>query len=383
MSFTDTPAQTPLARLERLEHYLASDPGNLPLLAEAIDLSLAMGNIGAASKHAGAALAQAPGDPFFEHRNGNVLIAQGRLDEAAAVFEDLAARVGDAAIAYNLAYVRYRQGQYDLARQALESHMAAGEPSPATVTLLMRVLHQLHELEPAIALVELHMARCGSDADFLAVASLLYLDSDQLTQAQRLGDAALALGKRPLEALVVAGSVALARADAAGAGASFTEALSVHLSDGRSWSGLGMASLLQGDLEKAGQQLKRALGSMPAHIGTWHALGWCQILQRQLADADQTFRTALTLDRNFGESHGGLAVVQALQGHKASAEESIARALHLDPQSLSAKYAQMVLAGDTNDSERFRKLAQRILLARSGPFGGSLADALNKRKLGV
>lgn len=89
----------------------------------------------------------------------------------------------------------------------------------------------------------------------------------------------------------------------------------------------------------------------------------------------------MALDRNYGESHGGVAVVAALLGRNSDAKASIQRALRLDPESLSAKYAQMVLSGVTNDPDKFRKLALRIISFRPGLIGAALAQAFAKRKL--
>jgi len=373
------PPPEPAAELERIERYLASDPANPHLLMTALDLCLALGDLDAARKHADAGVALLPDDPFMAHRRGNVLIAQGDLDQAAHVFGRLLAQTADPNIAFNLALVHFRQGQYAQARAVFEPYMASGEISCAAVTLFMRTLHHLGEITQAIDVVQRHRDRCAGDTDFLGVASRLYLDGDQLEEAQRLSSAALAGGARPLEALVAGGSVALSHDDADTAKAMFGEALSVSPSDGRSWAGLGMASLLTGQLADAKDQLQRAVINMPAHIGSRHALGWCQIVRGELPDAEQTFRDALALDRNFGESHGGVAVVSALQGHKRQAEESIERALRLDPQCLSARYAQMVLSGVASDPEKFKKLALRILSSRPGRVGTGLAEALAKR----
>jgi Flp pilus assembly protein TadD len=194
-----------------------------------------------------------------------------------------------------------------------------------------------------------------------------------------LSSAALASGARPLEALVVAGSLALGRDDAATAAALLKEALAISPDDGRSWAGLGMASLLNGDTAQAKEQLERAAANLPTHIGTLHALGWCQIVRGELGGAQQTFRNALALDRNFGESHGGLAVAHALQGNRSEAEEGVQRALRLDPEGLSARYAEMVLSGVANDPARFRKLAIRLVSNRSSSASSALTSALIKR----
>jgi Flp pilus assembly protein TadD len=115
---------------------------------------------------------------------------------------------------------------------------------------------------------------------------------------------------------------------------------------------------------------------MPSHIGTWHLLGWSRILGRELDGARSAFDTALGLDRNFGESHGGMAVVLALQGQREQAEAAIERALGLDRDSLAARYAQMVLSGQTEDPERFRQLARRLMQTRQGAFGRTLSDLI-------
>jgi Flp pilus assembly protein TadD len=182
---------------------------------------------------------------------------------------------------------------------------------------------------------------------------------------------------RPTEALVTAGSLALARMDSAAADALLTEVVAARPEEGRAWSALGMASLLRRDLDAARKQLETALRFMPSHIGTWHSMGWCCLFAGDRAGARAAFEHALELDRNFGESHGGLAVVLAQAGEREEAERSIDRALGLDPQGLAARYAQMILGGQTEDPERFRQLARRLMQSRQGAFGRSLSDLLD------
>jgi len=374
-----TPDVAASAALQRIEKHLKLDPRNPHLLADAIDLSLALGKIDTARKYANTALMLMPGDSFTAYRHGNVLIAEEKLDEATSLFEALRARVPDPAVAFNLAFVYFRRSKYEQARSVLDPIVASGEAAPQAVTLYLRTQHHLREINQAVEVAQRHAARCAGDADFLAVASLLCFDGDQLLLAQRFSDAALASGQRPLEAVVVAASLALARDDGAAAAKLFQEALAAAPTDGRSWSGLGMASLLRGDLDAAAEQLARAVAFMPGHIGSWHALGWCRILRRELVAARDCFEKALALDRNFGETHGGLAVVHALEGHVREAEEEAKVAMRLDPQGLSARYAQMVLSGDAADPEKFKRLAMRILSNRAGPLGTSLKDSIDRR----
>ncbi|WEF32863.1 tetratricopeptide repeat protein [Pseudoduganella chitinolytica] len=374
MQQQDTHLAAAVAQLERSETYLAADPGNPHLLAAVIDQALAARQPERAARHAEAAVARYPEDDFLRARLGNARLAQQRWSDAADLFDALLARHADPALAYGAAYARYRQGLYQSAYDVLAPFAQRDDLFAAAATLLMRVLHFLGEPEQALALAAVHRPRCGTDAEFLAVASLAALDSGDLAAAVELSDAALAGGQRPAEALVTAGSLALGNLDEASAERLLNEVLASRPEEGRAWSALGMATLLRRDLPAARHQLETAVRFMPGHIGSWHSLGWCCLFAGDQAGARDAFATALDLDRNFGESHGGMAVVQALAGQRDEAQKSIERALGLDAQSLSARYAQMVLGGQTEDPQRFRQLALRIMQSRQGAFGQNLAE---------
>ncbi|NVE01847.1 tetratricopeptide repeat protein [Massilia sp. BJB1822] len=368
------------AQLARTESYLAVDPGNTELLARAIDLGLAAGDAEKAAAHAQAALRQHPEDSFFQSRLGHVLLAQHQWEAAAALFSALLARFADANLAYNLAFARQAQGRFAEVRAALEPFARDAALAAPAATVLLRALHHLADFDAALALIARQEAQGQTDGVFFAVAGVVFLDAEQLQDAQRCSEAALAQGQASTEALVLSGSLALGHADGARASQAFEQALARNPAEGRAWSGLGIASMLELELPKAQQQLEQAVHYLPEHIGSWHALGWCRIFRQDLPGAEAAFRTALEMDRNFGDSHGGLAAVQALQGQRALAEEGIERALRLDRQSLSARYAQMVLSGEAADPVKFSVLARRILAGRPAPLGGSIGDLLAQRE---
>jgi tetratricopeptide (TPR) repeat protein len=370
--------QDPNARLKRVEGYLESDPGNLELLGMAIDLSLAAGDAERAAAHARAARERHPANPFIDYRHGRTLIAQGRWREAAPLFAALLTAHPHVNVAYSLADCQLRAGDYAAALQTLAPFHANPALPPEAVTLMLRALHHLGNVEGATALAEAQGARMADDTDFLAAASLLHLDNGQVEQAAALAERVLASGQRPVEALVTSGTVALARTDTDLAIERFNEVLAKNPSEGRSWSGLGTASLLCQDLANARTQLEQAVRLMPTHIGSWHALGWCQLFARDLVGAEQSFSTALGLDRNFGESHGAMAVIAAHNGERAAAKEAVERALRLDPTCLSARYAQMVMNGQTEDPERFKPIAYRFLAGRKTLSGEAVADVVER-----
>ena len=364
-----------LRQLERHEGYLASDPGNRSLLESVVGLCLAAGQAQRAEDHVRAALARDAGDPYLRSMLGHTLLAQQQWQAATDLFGELLAAHADAGLAYNFALGCLWLGRWEVGWQALAPYVEAADATPAAaaVTLALRLLHRLGDLERASALVARYRDALGEQPAFLGAASAVRLDDGDLEQAAALGAAALARG-RNLEALVVAGSVALARTDSDGAVPLFEEALAANGGEARAWAGLGMASMLRHDLPGAQAQLEKAVHFMPGHIGTWHLLAWARLYQGDLAGATAAFQSALDLDRNFGESHGGMAVVQAMTGQRQQAEASIARALGLDRDSLSARYAQMALNGELQDPERFRALAMRLLSSRAGTFGRSLGD---------
>lgn len=370
--------QDMMSRLTRVEGYLKSDPGNIELLGMAIDLSLAVDDPARAAGHAASARDMHPSNPFIQYRYGHTLVAQGKRIEAAPLFAALLAAHRNANVAYSLADCQLHQGAYADALETLAPYREDAALPPEAVTLMLRALHHLGDFDAASALVEAQAVRMDADTDFLAAASLLYLDNGQAEQAATLAERALAAGQRPTEALVTSATVALARADTNLAIERFNEVLAKNPCEGRSWSGLGTASLLRSDLAAARVQLEQAVRFMPAHIGSWHALGWCQLLAHDAAAAEQSFSAALALDRNFGESHGAMAVLDAQRGNRAGATQAIERALRLDPTCLSARYAQMMLNGQTFDPERFKAIAYRFLSGRKTLSGEAVTDVIDR-----
>lgn len=371
-------ANPALDRLQRLEAFLATDPDNRALLADVIDQALAAGATARAEQHVQAGLSRFPDDPSLQGRQGHVLLAQQRWSDAADYFEVLLQRFPDIHLAYNLAYASQRCARHTQAVAALQPYADQLE-APAAAALL-RSLHHLGELAAARTVIAQQEQSGRVDADFYAAASAVCFDANALEDAERLCQAAAAGDAPPIEALVIGGSVALARTDTGAARALLQQAIERNPREGRAWASLGLASLLDHDLAQATAQLTQAAALLPGHLGTLNVLGWCKVFARDLTSAEAVFREALEVDRNLADSHGGLAVVQALQGLRAEAEASIERALGLDEASLSARYAQMVLSGVTSDPEKFQALAQRLLSRHPAPFGGTLADLVGRSR---
>lgn len=364
------------AQLARTDLYLQQDPDNPSLLARGFDLAMAIRDFAAAQRYLDRTRAARGDDPHVRFRQAELLSAQGRGLEAEPVYEALLAEFRDPNLAYALARNLARRGEHARAADTLWPYRDAAElPAPAA-TQLVRSLHHAGRGDAALGFVAQAEPRFGTDPAFCAAASLVALDEDDAALAARLSAQAQQGGAAPVEALVVDGTLALGELEVDAAVARFEQALQAHPDEGRSLAGLGTAHLVRRDFAAALPLLEAAHRAMPAHIGTLHLLAWCRLFMGEPAAAQRDFARALDLDRNFGESHGGLAVVAALRGARAEAEREAELALRLDPASLSARYARMVLDGDTADPERFGRLADAILARREVGGGKTMADLL-------
>lgn len=367
-----------ISRLHRTEGYLASDPSNVELLARAIDLSLEAHDLDRAAGHAEHARAHHPADPYLQCRYGHVLLAQGKASEAAPVFSGLLDAHPDVHLAYGLAACQLAGGAWADALATLAPYRDDPSLPPEAVSLMVRALHQLGDYAAGAALVEAWQEALQDHPDFCAAAGLFCLDAGQFDRAAALAERAMAAGQHSLEVLVTSATVALGRTDAELARQRFKEALAMNPSEGRSWSGLGMASMLGGDMAGAALQFEQAVRFMPAHIGSWHALGWCKLFAEDLDAAEDAFSAALAIDRNFGETHGALAVVAAHRGLSERARAGIEVALRLDAQCLSARYAEMALNGQLADPERFKAIALRLIRHHKTPAGEELGSVVER-----
>jgi tetratricopeptide (TPR) repeat protein len=364
------------SELARVERYLQQDPSNTSLLARAFDLSMAMTDLDLAGRYLDRALAVAPDDPFFRFGQAELLSAQGRWADAEPLYAALLREHANAGVAHGLARCQARGGAHTHAVATLWPFRDAADFPAAAATQLVRSLHHAGRGDEALEYARDNEARYGTVAAFCAAASLAALDEGDMDMAARLSAVARSAKDVPAEALVVDGTIALAGLHLDVAVDAYQQALAAHPGEARSLAGMGSIHLIQRDFAGALAALEQAHRGMPEHIGTLHLLGWCKLFMGDTQGAVQDFNAALELDRNFADSHGAVAVVHAMRGERAQAEREAEVARRLDPASLSARYAQMVLDGDTADPERFARLADRVLEGYAATGGISMAALL-------
>jgi len=370
------------ARLQRLDGYLLQDPDNERLLLDAFETARLVQDWPRAAAYVQRALLDRP-QPIWRLRAGEVSLAQLNWKDAEVMLDAVrhdatASQAVSLAAEHQLAELMLHTGRPDqglaLLSGQLETAGGDAEVAPATQVLWLRLLHRVSRLQDAV-----DTAHRWEDLGLLSppaagVASLAALDLDLADSAERWADQALQTGHRQFEALIARASTALGHTDPATAHTLLAEALRLNTGDGRSWAMLAFADLLSEQIDQSVAHFETALKYMPEHVGTWHGLGWALILQRELTRARKVFEHALEMDRNFAESHGGLAVVLALSGERAAATAAAETARRLDRTSVTARYAEAVLAGEHEDLGRLRKMAALALAGR-----GAMADKAAQR----
>jgi tetratricopeptide (TPR) repeat protein len=390
---TDTTAEVQAARsrLGRLESFLVEDPHNQSLLTDAFETALSCKEWARADMVLAQGLASGVEPWSWRLKQADWLLAQYRYGEARAALlalqqEAEAPPTMGAVLAHNLSFIDVQEGAFHDSVTRLASWMelghvdvaaeaatdAAADPTlkQALQTLWLRSLHRTGELDRAMAWTRAADAAHTLSPQAAGVAGQIALDADDLAMAERWTALSLEQGQPTLESLTTAASLALGQSDAEATRKWCTAALQLKPDDGRARSVMGFGDMLAGDMPQAEQSFRQALQtSMAEHIGTWHGLALSLVLQGRLDEAQALYEQTLEMDRNFAESHGGLAVVLALKQQPELAQQSLDRALGLDKRSLSAAYAQALLApGGMEKSQTLLRQFLRKSGVRVRPF---------------
>lgn len=363
------PAASPAtARLQRLAGYLAQDPANAALLADACETAIACGAHEQAESYIEAAQRISLDRGEWQFRLARLHMAKGELRQAADLLEELRAVVGEHPVfAHDLAYIQLLQGNAVAARELLQPWVDADLPPAAAdaraslQALWLRACHRSGQLHEAWSWVSQQDAAGRLGAAARGVASLIAFDLEELDAARSLADAALAADGEQLEALVARGSVALAEGDTDRASQLLQRALQRHPRDGRTWSALGFASLLRQDFSSARTQLERAVEVLPGDIETWQALGWSRLVQGDRDAAVAAFYAALAIDSSDADSHGALALLHALLGDALAARQHLDAAGKPGADGAALRYARAVLSGEARDPAMLEGMAREAL----------------------
>jgi tetratricopeptide (TPR) repeat protein len=359
----------PSSRLGRLLRYTELDPGNLLLRLDAIREAFAAGGWDAARRMLDAGLQAHPGEPRLQEFSGFLYLREQRYAEAEqSLRAALDAGSKSAELGYHLAMALFMQRQFAEALEYLSGPLSPLE-QPLGLVLRARCLHHLRRPDEAIATLQAQLVVSPDDAEVNGLLGLLLYEEGRGNRAREHIDAALERNPRQVEALLALASLQSDGLEVDAARASFDAIVSADTRCGRAWLGLALLNLREMRLDEAKREVQVAATHMPEHIGTWHVLAWTHIMLGDVGGAQQAFDRALAVDRNFGETHGGLAVVAALQNREDEARRSIRRALRLNPQSLAAKYAEILLLQREGRHDDAKVMIESVLSRTAGRDG--------------
>ena len=367
-----------LDRLARLIGFLSHDPTNPMLLTDAMNLAIETGDA-ASTERLLAHVEQHSIDDSQICALAMHLLLQRHDFPAAAAYGAKAVEKGldHPAVIYNTAFARFYSGDYT-STSALLAHHATQVDSPEALLLHARALHHQELTEEAEPLVVRAIGLAPTHIEARGLLALLRYENDELPGALSLARDVLAEDPDQLDALIANASAHFDQRDTVAARNVWTHTVNVHPRCGRAWSGLGLLEFYALEFDQAEEHLRNAVEYMPDHIGTWHVLSWIRILRGDSASAREALLKAYELDRNFGETHGGLAVVDIMDGLEEEGRFGIRRALKLNPDSLSASYAQMLLLQRQGKQEEARQVVEHVM-AQTSPDGQNSGLVLLER----
>jgi len=376
-------AHTP-NRLDRLVTLLRSEPDNLALHRDCVQLAMGEGSFERALELVDARLTRHPQEAESLFARSNVLIGMKRFEQAIDILRQLDAQgVAPQAVLQNLMTCHFALEQYANVRVYGERLVAAGEATGDSLYLAIASLHHLGEMKDAVRLAEQHAAAAATHARFAGSCALVFHDTGDLANAAEFAATALAQNPDSLDGLLVQAGLAASDLQAEQAFRQYSRVIELAPRAGRAWAGLGTLAMLAQDFGRARELLARATELLPEHVGSWHARGWAHLFSGDRDGAEQHFRHALELDRNFGESHGAVAAIMAMKGDRAGAEHEIEIAERLDRKNMSSQFARaMLLANEKGPqaSADFIRDAVRMIARQTPPRARAALQGLLDQK---
>jgi len=349
-------------RLARLLNFLEQDPANLSLLTDALALAIDLGDIVHGQRLLDHIKAQAIEEPKICALAAHVSLQAGQY-AAAGTFGDKAIDGGltHPAVIFNTAQGHFYSGDYLSAHTLLSLLSNDSQSAPSLLLMHARALHQLEETELAEALVVRAVQQQPDNTDMRGLLALLQYENDSYSPALLTAHETLTEDPDQLDALIACASVHFHQNNITASRSAWLHTVTAHPECGRAWSGLARLEFNELEFDEAEEHLKTAVRYMPDHIGTWHLLSWVYILRGDSIRARQALDQSYELDRTFGETHGGLAIVDIMEGMMGRAQKGIRRALKLNPNGLSAQYAQALVLQQEGQPEKAAQLIDKVL----------------------
>ncbi|UAA37605.1 hypothetical protein KIH87_12885 [Paraneptunicella aestuarii] len=351
------------SKIDRLKSFWLQDPQNKLIIKDLLDSYVQVGDVSAGWEFFQSITPQFKADTDIIWQFGQSLTYQGYFSEAASLFQTLP-DTPNYLREYGLGLCFFMQRQFSQAKEVLESAFVdrTNVPPLELTELYARTLLFLKDLENAFDVLS-HVKQHSPDS--LGLLSLIALDMERYDDADKMSDEVLKYNENQQDALISKITCLYRNLDFVPALSLAQHATGRYPLNGRLWSLLGQGLMLNQQIPEALNALQKATEVMPDHIGTWHLKAWCELMLDDLVAAETSFSRALELNRNFAESHGGLAVVLANRGEMEQAQHEIKVAMRLDPNCLTAKFANSMLLRSQGEIEKADHMVNDLLNTQS------------------
>ena len=311
--------------LERHLGYLAQDSHNWNLLLTISGCYYQLGDLVSAQQYLDDAK-QASGENFWAYQ-GMLHLKSGQLLPAKTALQAALAEEDTPDNRCDLAFCLCLNQEFEEALTILNA-ILPDQISCQSELLKAKILHHLFHHDEAMALLEQLHAQYPNEPEVSGLLSLLYFDTNQIEQAEKLCKHALLRDSDNQEAILV--DILLKTLQEKVTVAEIESRLTVTPEESRLWFALGTTQMRQMNITAAEQSFLKTAEIWPGFYENWTSLAWCYLMQNKLDLAKNAYTKATELDDEHADGWAGLALVSALQDDMTSAQKWLEKTRFLD-----------------------------------------------------
>jgi len=341
---------------------LSIDPRDLEIKKRMQDVYLATGQVQLAADLDKELLKAAPKDVFVRIDHGRLLMAQGKLQDAAIYFQAVVKDVaGSPEPHYYLALAYWQAGNLGQANSELQEALKLSPGMPVALASLAQLnvaQNRLSEAEhDAMELVQKH----PEEVSYRLLLSYIYLRSGQPPKAEEQSLVAFRLDPNQASVHLNIGQVYSAEKKWSNADTEFEAALRLEPNNTGVLSSYANSFLARQQTPKAIDRVQEYIDANPNDSQGHVILGILQFNAKNMPSAQTEFQKAIQLDSKNVQAHLGMGEAYRKESQTDAAIGQYQQVVDLQPK--SAPLVTMVgnLYLDENDLDTARKYYLRAL----------------------
>ncbi len=321
-------------------------------------------------------LQQQPAEPKSIFLAGQVAAEIREFDIAEALLQSLSVNYPDKSeLAYALARVQYRAGQFSESLETLRRAVAAGHESSEIYNLLGWCLYKKEDAKAAVAALDKAIALDPSDESNYLDVGVILLHNHYFEAATIAAEKALAVTPDSYRAHRLKAQIELRSGRVNDAEAHYARAVALNPADAEGIIGLATAQLDIGKAAEAETTLKTAIERLPREGALYQAYGTMLLWGDAKSDSNiearaaQLLQKAEALDPALPDAHYELGKLALRDGNTREALRELETAVKLDPQSAKNHYGL---------AQAYRKLGRGADAAREAQIFQEIKARENK-----